>query len=150
MGKTARGGQLALLPAAGGLCPRDAGQQPGFRPGQTGGGEMDPFGGAEEPSLLPDQGETLVGAEDSYKARWPIEVYFRDCRQSLGLDRYRFTTPEKIEEHLVLVVVVYNFRQEMGQGANMSIGQLKRLAQGRPAKPRRPRVSTPWFTKLAS
>lgn len=86
----------------------------------------------------------------AYRARWPIEVCFRDCRQSLGMDRYRFTTPEKVEGHMALVVVAYNFLQEMGRGADMSIGQLKRLAQGRPAKPRRTRDLPRWFTKRAS
>lgn len=76
-----------------------------------------------------------------YSWRWAIEVCFRDCRQSLGMDQYRFTDAAKAEGHMALVVVAYNFLQTMGQGANMPIGQLKRLAQGRPAKPRRTRVS---------
>jgi hypothetical protein len=76
-----------------------------------------------------------------YSSRWPIEVCFRDCRQSLGMDQYRFTEAVKAEGHMALVVVAYNFLQTMGQGANMPIGQLKRLAQGRPAKPRRTKVS---------
>lgn len=77
-----------------------------------------------------------------YGWRWSIEVCFRDCRQSLGLDQYRFTPGDMVDGHMALVVVAYNFLQTMGQGANMPIGQLKRLAQGKPAKPRRTKVST--------
>ena len=76
-----------------------------------------------------------------YGWRWAVEVCFRDCRQSLGMDQYRFTPAEMVDGHMALVVVAYNFLQTVGQGANMPVGQLKRLAQGKPAKPRRTKVS---------
>lgn len=76
-----------------------------------------------------------------YGWRWAVEVCFRDCRQALGMDQYRFTLAEMVDGHMALVVVAYNFLQTVGQGANMPIGQLKRLAQGKPAKPRRTKVS---------
>lgn len=85
-----------------------------------------------------------------YRVRWCIEVCFRDCRQSLGMDQYRFTTLEKVQGHMALVAVAYNFLQSLAHPANMAIGQLKRLVQGKPAKPRRTRVTDLFFVKRAS
>ncbi|MEO1399975.1 MAG: transposase [Cyanobacteria bacterium J06635_1] len=43
-----------------------------------------------------------------YLQRWPIETFYRDGKQYLGLDEYRMRTAEAIETHWCLVFVAYS------------------------------------------
>ena len=43
-----------------------------------------------------------------YLQRWPIETFYWDGKQHLGLDQYRMRTSEAIETHWCLVFVVYS------------------------------------------
>ena len=42
-----------------------------------------------------------------YRRRWPIEVFFRDAKQLLGLGRSQVRQPHAVLTHLVLVCVAY-------------------------------------------
>jgi hypothetical protein len=46
-----------------------------------------------------------------YRRRWPIEVFFRDCKQLLGLCECEARSPEAIVSHLLLVCVAYTLLQ---------------------------------------
>jgi hypothetical protein len=43
-----------------------------------------------------------------YMSRWPIETFYWDGKQHLGLDDYRMRTFEAIQSHWHLVFVVYS------------------------------------------
>ena len=44
-----------------------------------------------------------------YLQRWPIETFYQDSKQLLGLDEYRMRSAEAIRKHWCLVFVVYSF-----------------------------------------
>ena len=44
-----------------------------------------------------------------YLQRWPIETFYQDSKQLLGLDEYRMRSAEAIRKHWGLVFVVYSF-----------------------------------------
>jgi len=43
-----------------------------------------------------------------YLLRWPIETFYRDGKQLLGLDKYQMRTVEAIQSHWCLVFVAYS------------------------------------------
>ena len=43
-----------------------------------------------------------------YLQRWPIETFYQDSKQLLGLDEYRMRSAEAIRKHWCLVFVVYS------------------------------------------
>ena len=43
-----------------------------------------------------------------YLQRWPIETFYRDGKQYLGLNEYRMRTFESIQTHWTLVFVAYS------------------------------------------
>ncbi len=45
----------------------------------------------------------------TYLLRWPIETFYQDSKQQLGLDEYRMRTAEAIKNHWCLVFVAYSF-----------------------------------------
>lgn len=45
----------------------------------------------------------------TYLLRWPIETFYQDSKQSLGLDEYRMRSAEAIQKHWCLVFVAYSF-----------------------------------------
>jgi SRSO17 transposase len=45
----------------------------------------------------------------TYLQRWPIETFYQDSKQQLGLDEYRMRTAEAIKKHWCLVFVAYSF-----------------------------------------
>lgn len=45
----------------------------------------------------------------TYLLRWPIETFYQDSKQHLGLDEYRMRTAEAIKKHWSLVFVAYSF-----------------------------------------
>lgn len=44
-----------------------------------------------------------------YLQRWPIETFYQDTKQHLGLDEYRMRSAEAIQKHWCLVFVAYSF-----------------------------------------
>lgn len=44
-----------------------------------------------------------------YLQRWPIETFYQDTKQHLGLDQYRMRSAEAIQKHWCLVFVAYSF-----------------------------------------
>ena len=44
-----------------------------------------------------------------YLQRWPIETFYQDSKQLLGLDEYRMRSAEAIRKHWGLVFVAYSF-----------------------------------------
>lgn len=64
-----------------------------------------------------------------YLQRWPIETFYRDGKQYLGLDEYRMRTAEAIQTHWCLVFVAYSI---------LHLGCLPpppKKGQGKPTKP---------------
>jgi SRSO17 transposase len=45
----------------------------------------------------------------TYLLRWPIETFYQDSKQHLGLDDYRMRNMEAIQKHWSLVSVAYSF-----------------------------------------
>jgi len=46
---------------------------------------------------------------ETYLLRWPIETFYQDAKQHLGLNDYRMRTSEAIHKHWSLVFVAYSF-----------------------------------------
>ncbi|MGH9845009.1 MAG: transposase [Blastocatellia bacterium] len=57
--------------------------------------------------LTDDLSLTTRGVVEWYRRRWPIEVFFRDCKQLLGMTACEARAPEAIISHFVLVCVAY-------------------------------------------
>ena len=45
----------------------------------------------------------------TYLLRWPIETFYQDCKQLLGLDEYRMRSADAIGKHWALLFVAYSF-----------------------------------------
>lgn len=45
----------------------------------------------------------------TYLLRWPIETFYQDCKQLLGLDEYRMRSADAIGKHWSLLFVAYSF-----------------------------------------
>ncbi len=45
----------------------------------------------------------------TYLLRWPIETFYQDAKQQLGLNQYRMRKAKAIEKHWCLVFVAYSF-----------------------------------------
>jgi len=45
----------------------------------------------------------------TYLLRWPIETFYQDCKQQLGLDEYRMRSADAIGKHWALLFVAYSF-----------------------------------------
>lgn len=45
----------------------------------------------------------------TYLLRWPIETFYQDCKQLLGLDEYRMRQGDAIGKHWSLLFVAYSF-----------------------------------------
>lgn len=58
---------------------------------------------------------TVTGEEiiEYFEMRWPIEVFFRDTKQELGLGDYRGTDFSACERHVDLVLLGFMFLEEM-------------------------------------
>lgn len=52
----------------------------------------------------------------SYKRRWDIEVYYRDCKQSLGMSEYQVRSIDVGVIHLLLVNLVYTLLKSIACG----------------------------------
>lgn len=75
----------------------------------------------------------------TYLLRWPIETFYQDCKQQLGLDDYRMRSAGAIGKHWSLLFVAYSFLhldclpKSSGKSSvsfpNSSIGQAIRRQQ---------------------
>lgn len=54
----------------------------------------------------PDHASPKIIAD--FKLRWPIEVFFKDCKQRLGVKRFGFQSRAKIYGHFVLRALTYH------------------------------------------
>jgi len=46
---------------------------------------------------------------ETYLLRWPIEAFYQDAKQRLGLNEYRMRSAAAIQKHWSLVYVAYSF-----------------------------------------
>ena len=46
---------------------------------------------------------------EKYLLRWPIETFYQEAKQQLGLNKYRMRSAEAIQKHWCLVFVAYSF-----------------------------------------
>ncbi len=53
----------------------------------------------------------------SYKRRWDIEVYYRDCKQCLGMGEYQVRSIDVGVIHLLLVNLVYTLLKDIAGSA---------------------------------
>jgi hypothetical protein len=75
----------------------------------------------------------------TYLLRWPIETFYQDCKQLLGLDEYRMRSADAIGKHWALLFVAYSFLRldclpnssgkSRALSPNSSIGQAIRRQQ---------------------
>ena len=73
--------------------------------------DRSPEGGRTKYLLTDDLSLTTCAVVQWYRRRWPIEVFFRDCKQLLGLCDCEARSAEAIVSHLVLVCVAYTMLQ---------------------------------------
>ena len=46
---------------------------------------------------------------ETYLLRWPIETFYQEAKQQLGLNKYRMRSADAIQKHWCLVFVAYSF-----------------------------------------
>lgn len=63
-------------------------------------------------------GLTVCQVIEWYRRRWTIEVFFRDCKQYLGLGRSEVRHADEIISHIVLVCIAYTVLQLLKPSAN--------------------------------
>ena len=72
---------------------------------------------------------------ETYLLRWPIETFYQDAKQQLGLNKYRMRKAKAIQKHWCLVFVAYSFlhldslpasRRQKEQKPTKTIGQVIR------------------------
>jgi hypothetical protein len=72
---------------------------------------------------------------ETYLLRWPIETFYQDAKQRLGLNEYRMRSAAAIQKHWSLVFVAYSFlhlhclpasRRQKRRAPIQSIGQVIR------------------------
>ena len=71
----------------------------------------------------------------TYLLRWPIETFYQDAKQLLGLNQYRMRQAKAIQKHWCLVFVAYSLlhleclpaSRQKGQQPIKTIGQIVRL-----------------------
>ena len=64
-----------------------------------------------------------------YRRRWPIEVFFRDAKQLLGLGRAQVRQPQAVLTHLVLVCLAYvalQLLKPLSPKPHLSVSQSKK------------------------
>jgi SRSO17 transposase len=65
----------------------------------------------------------------TYLQRWPIETFYQDSKQQLGLDAYRMRTSEAIKKHGCLVFVAYSLLHLDCLPASSVRGKTKRASR---------------------
>ena len=70
-----------------------------------------PESGRTKYLLTSDLELTTRGVVQWYRRRWPIEVFFRDAKQHLGLGKCEARSAEAIVGHIFLVCVAYSLLQ---------------------------------------
>ena len=64
-----------------------------------------------------------------YTERWTIEIFFRDCKMQLELDRYQVRRKQAIERFLLIMMLVYAFCAEIAAYENYTLGESRKLAR---------------------
>ena len=63
-----------------------------------------------------------------YFRRWAIELFFRDLKQTLGMDVLRCQTPKMVEKEIVMHALAYNLiralMQDIAQSHDLSVSRL--------------------------
>jgi len=73
--------------------------------------DRSPEAGRTKYLLTDDLSLTTCEVIKWYRRRWPIEVFFRDCKQLLGMTACEARTEEAIVSHFVLVCAAYTLLQ---------------------------------------
>lgn len=113
------------------VCIKDYATNPAFRdiitPGEK--NQKDP----NKYLLTNDLSLTVVGIVTWYRRRWSVEVFFRDCKQFLGLSAYQGQTVDAHLRHIACVFFSYVLMEQMKayvtpaqeQANTLTIGQVK-------------------------
>jgi len=63
---------------------------------------------------------------NTYSERWTIEIFFRDNKMQLELDRYQVRTTKAIKKFLTIIMVAYSYCITIGLETNSTIGAGRR------------------------
>jgi len=64
-----------------------------------------------------------------YTERWTIEIFFRDSKMHLELDRYQVRGKQAIERFLLVMMLVYAFCAGVSTDGSCTLGDSRRLAR---------------------
>jgi len=67
--------------------------------------------------------------KQEYLDRWGVEVFHREAKQKLGLEKMLIRSWRKLTNRIGLIFVVYGFLTTIGQSVKTSIGKAKRVIQ---------------------
>lgn len=67
--------------------------------------------------------------KQEYLDRWEIEVFHREAKQKLGLEKMLVRSWRKLTNRIGLICIVYGFLSTIKQGVKASIGKAKRIIQ---------------------
>ncbi len=68
-------------------------------------------------TLLDHREYTVEDLADLYFSRWAVELYFRDIKTTMGMEKLRCKTPEMVRKELVMFFVAYNLVRSLMQEA---------------------------------
>lgn len=64
-----------------------------------------------------------------YTERWTIEIFFRDCKMQLELDRYQVRERQAIERFLLVIMLVYAFCAGISAADSCTLGDSRKLSR---------------------
>ena len=67
--------------------------------------------------------------KQEYLDRWGVEVFHREAKQKLGLEKMLVRSWRKLTNRIGLICVVYGFLTTIKQEVTTSIGKVKRVIQ---------------------
>ena len=70
-------------------------------------------------TLLDPQRYPLAALAELYRRRWEIELHWRECKTTLGMDILRGQSPAMVDKELLLQLIAYNLVRALMQQASL-------------------------------